>query len=79
MRSPAQINQSTAAIHGTLLPSYKLVDIVQLVLAVRKHLLEVLLGDLQSVEALLLLEDARSPVLKYRPVGREHDTSVGHC
>lgn len=79
MRSPAQIYQSTAAIDGTLLSSHKLVNIMQLVLAVRKHLLEVLLGDLQSIEALLLLENARGPVLKRRPVGGMQDTTVGQC
>lgn len=78
MRSPAQIDQSTAAIDGTLVPSHKLVDIVQLVLAVRKHLLEVLLGDLQPVETLLLLVYARGSGLKCRPVGGEDDTSVDH-
>jgi hypothetical protein len=79
MRSTAQINQGTAAIHGTLLPSHKLVNIVQLVLAVRKHLLEVLLGDLQSVEALLLLENARGLGLKCRPIRGDHDTTVENC
>lgn len=77
MRTTAQINQGTTAIDGTLLPSHELVDIVQLVLAVREHLLEVFLGDLQSIKALLLLENARSLVVKCRPVGLVHHTSIG--
>lgn len=54
----AQIDQGTAAVDSTALSSHELVDVVKLVLAVGEHLLEVLLGNLQSVEALLLLEDA---------------------
>lgn len=41
---------------------------MQLVLAVRKHLLEVLLGNLQAVETLLLLENLGCSVVKDLPI-----------
>ena len=76
VRSSAKVDQGTATVDRTLLPSDQLVDVVQLVLAVRKHLPEVLLGDLQSVKALLLLEYPRCPAIERRPVGLSNHTPV---
>jgi hypothetical protein len=39
VRTPAKIDQSTASVDSALLTSHKLVNVVQLVLAVGKHLL----------------------------------------
>ena len=76
MGTPAEINQGTTSVNGTLLPSDKFVDVVQLVLAVRKHLPEILLGDFQSVETLLLFENLVGPVVEGLPVGLFYDTAA---
>lgn len=76
MRAPAEIDKRTASVNSALLSSHKLVNIVQLVLAVRKHLLEVLLGNLQSVETLLLLENLRCPVVKDLPICLFNDAAA---
>ncbi len=76
MRAPAEIDKRTASVNSALLSSHKLVNIVQLVLAVRKHLLEVLLGNLQSVETLLLLENLRCSVVKDLPICLFNDTAA---
>lgn len=76
MRAPAEIDKRTASVNSALLSSHKLVNIVQLVLAVRKHLLEVLLGNLQSVETLLLLENFRCPVVKDLPICLFNDAAA---
>lgn len=75
MGASAQIDQGTAAVDSAALSSHKLVNVVKLVLAVGEHLLKILLGNLQSVEALLLLEDARGLGVKRLPVSLSDDTS----
>jgi len=75
MGSTAQINQSTAAVHCRLLPSNQLINVMKFVLGIGEHLLQVLLGHLQTVEALLLLEDFSSTVIERLPVGFADDTS----
>lgn len=57
VRASAEINKGTATVDSAAFAGNELVNIVQLVFAVCEHLLEVLLGDLQTVEALLLFED----------------------
>lgn len=74
--TPAQIDKSTAPVDGALFAGHQLVNVVKLVLAVCEHLLEVLLGDLQPVEALLLLEDTRGFVVQGRPISLPDDTTV---
>jgi hypothetical protein len=76
VRATAEIDEGTATVDGAALASHELVNVVQLVFAVGKHLLEVLFGDLQSIEALLLLEDARRPGVKRFPVGLSNNASM---
>ena len=58
MRTPTEIDECTTTVHRTLFSSHQLVNIVQLILAVREHLSKILFCDLQSIEALLFLEDS---------------------
>lgn len=58
MGTSAQVDQGTTPVDSALLSGDELVNVVQLVLAVGEHLLEVLLRNLQSIETLLFLEDA---------------------
>ena len=76
MGAPAQIDQGTTPVDSALLSSHQLIDVVQLVLAVREHLLEVFFRNLQSVEALLFLEDAGGFAVQRRPIGFPDDTAA---
>ena len=79
MRASAEIDKGTATVDGAAFTGDELVNIVQLVFAVGEHLLEILLRNLQSVEALLLLEDARRLIVKRLPVSLADNTSVLPC
>lgn len=59
MRTTAKINKRATAINCAILPVDEVIDVMQLVLAVREHLLEIVLGDFESLKRLLLLTDAR--------------------
>lgn len=76
MRTPAQIDQSTAPVHSTPLARHQLINIVQLVFAVREHFPEIFLADFQSIEALLFLEDSLRFLLKRRPVGLDDNAAM---
>jgi len=75
VRATAEIDEGTTTVDGAALARHELVNIVQLVFTVTEHLLEVLLGNLQSVETLLLLEDARRLGIKRLPVSLFDNTS----
>jgi hypothetical protein len=75
MRASAEIDKGSATVDGAALASDELVNVVQLIFAVCEHLLEVLLGDLQSVEALLLFKDARRLGVERLPVSLTDNTS----
>ena len=82
VRTPAQVNKSTTSVHGTLFTSHQLVDVVQLIFAVRKHLSKILLCNLQSVKALLFFHDPVRLALEGRPVTLVNDTAIldiSHC
>lgn len=81
MRAPAQVDQGTAPVHGTPLARHQLINVVQLIFAVREHLPEVFFTDLQSIEALLFLEDSLRFLLKRRPVGLNDNAAsfVSYC
>lgn len=68
VRASAEIDEGTATVDGAALAGDKLVNIVQLVFTVCEHLLEVLLRNLQSVEALLFLEDTCRLSIKCLPI-----------
>lgn len=76
MRASAEIDKGTVTIDGAAFAGDELVNIVQLVFAVCEHLFEVLLGNLQSVEALLLLEDTGRLGVKRLPVSLTDNTSI---
>lgn len=76
VRASAEIDQGTATVDGALLSGDQLLNVVQLVFAVREHLPEVLFRDLQSVKALLLLEDFGGLVVQRLPVSFLDDTAV---
>lgn len=76
VRSSAKIDQGSATVDGALFSGDQLFDVVQLVLAVREHLPEVLFRDFQSVKALFLLEDPRGLVVQRLPVTLLNDTAV---
>ena len=76
MGTSAQIDQGTTPVDSALLSGDELVNVVQLVLAVREHLLEVLLRNLQSIETLLLLEDAVGVAVQQRPIGFSDDAAI---
>lgn len=76
MGAPTEINKCTTAVDSTAFASHELVDVVQFVFAVTEHLLEVLFGDFQSVEALLLLKDLRGLGLKLLPVLLMDNSSI---
>lgn len=76
MRTSAKINQGTASVHSALFARDELFDVVQLVFAVRKHLAEILLGDFQTIKALLVLEDSLDLLLKRWPVGLDDNAAV---
>lgn len=59
VRTSAQINEGTTSVDSTLgAIRYSLLDEVLLVLAVLKHLKKLLLGHLETLKGLLLLDDA---------------------
>ena len=76
VRSSAKVNQGTASVHGALFARNELIDVVQLVFAVRKHFAEILLGNFQAIEALLVLEDPLDFLLKRRPVRLNDNAAV---
>lgn len=76
VRASAEIDKGTATVDGATLAGDKLINIVQLVFAVCEHLLEVLFGNIQTVEALLLLEDTCSLSVKCLPVRLLDNLSV---
>lgn len=76
VRTAAQIDKGTAAVDCAVLSLDKVVDIVKLILGVGEHLLQVLLGNLQSLELLLLLADLLRSLVESRPVGLLHDFAV---
>ena len=57
MGSSAQVHESSASIDSAAFSFNKIVDIVQLILAIAKHFLQILLWNLQSVEGLFFFED----------------------
>jgi hypothetical protein len=75
MRASAKIDQSAASVYGALLPFHKMIDVVQFVLAVREHLLEIVLGDFQPVEALFLLENLNGLLIQWCPICLLHNAS----
>ena len=82
VRTPAQVNKSTTPVHGTLFTRHQLVDVVQLVFAVRKHLPKIFLCNLQAIEALLFFHDPVRLRLERGPVTLGDDTAilnVSHC
>jgi hypothetical protein len=76
VRASAKVDQGTASINGTLFSGDKLVNVVQFIFAVGKHFLEVFLRDLQSVEALLFLEDPRRSAIQCRPVILSYNKAI---
>jgi hypothetical protein len=76
MRASAEIDKGSATVDGAAFTGDELINVVQLIFAVSEHLLEVLLGDLQSVEALFLLEDARGLVVERFPITLANNPSV---
>jgi hypothetical protein len=76
MGASAKVDQGTASINRTLFSCDKLINVVQFVFAVGKHFLEVFLRDLQSIEALLFLEDPRRPAIQGRPVTLSYNTTI---
>ena len=78
MRASAEIDKGTVTIDGAAFAGDELINVVQLVFAVCEHLFEVLLGNFQSVEALLLLEATRRSDVKRFPVGLTDNPSVFH-
>jgi hypothetical protein len=75
MRTSAKIDQSAASIDGALLPFHQVIDVVQFVLAVRKHLLEIFFGHFQPVEALFLLENLSGLLIEWCPIRLLHNAS----
>lgn len=76
MWAPTQINEGTATIHCTFFPRHQLINIVQLILAVREHLFKIFLRNFQSIEALLFLKNAGCFAVKGRPIRFLNDTSA---
>ena len=65
MRSTAQINQGSTAVDSALCAiGDSLVDEILLVLAVLEHLEELILGHLEALKRLLLLDDAVGELLQ---------------
>jgi hypothetical protein len=76
MGSSTKINQCAAAIHSALLSRDQVVNIVELVFAVGKHLLEVLLCDFQSIEALSFLENLSGLLVQDCPIAFLDNTTI---
>ena len=76
MRTPTQVNQTTTPVYGTLFSSNQLFNVVQLIFAVREHLPEILLCDLQPIKALFVLQDRLRFVLERRPIASGDDTAI---
>ena len=76
MRAPAKIDKRTTAIYSALLAGNQLINIVQLVLAVREHFLQVLFRNLQPVKALFVLENSIGLAIDGRPIGFPNNTSA---
>lgn len=76
VRTSAKVDQGTTSINRTLFSSHQLVNVVQFIFAVGEHFLEVFLGDLQSVEALLFLKDPRCSAIQGRPVTLSYNTAI---
>jgi hypothetical protein len=68
VRPTAQINESAATVNRALLPLHKVIDVVELIFAIRKHLLEVLLAHFQPVKALSLLKDLSRFLIQRWPI-----------
>jgi hypothetical protein len=76
VRTSAKVDQGTASINRTLFSGHKLVNVVQFIFAVGEHFLEVFFRDLQTVEALLFLEDPRRSAIQGRPVTLSYNTAI---
>lgn len=75
VRATAEIDKSSATVYRGFLSLHEVVDVMQLVLAVRKHLLKVFLSNLQSVETLLFFEDLSCFLVDRWPIGLFNDSS----
>lgn len=75
VRTSAQINERTAAVDRTVLSLDQVVDVVQLILAVVEHLLQILFRNLQTIEGLLLFEDFGRLGIERWPICLSDNTS----